>query len=110
MKRCRPAVACLPLVVLTLALSAAAQQPAAPPLSDLKAPQPTVPEIFTIEGQFVRVAYNNEGFVILGYRAANRSVGEEWMLLEAGITLRKGARDVTITRGAWPVAGSPSRS
>jgi hypothetical protein len=34
----------------------------------------------TIEGKFVRAAYNNEGYVILGYQLVNRSVGEEWML------------------------------
>ena len=97
----RPRLALLPLVALALAVSAGsapAQQPA--PLSDVKAPQPTVPEIFTIEGQFVRVAYNNEGFVVVGYRAANQSVGEEWMLLDAGITMRKGAKDFAITRSS----------
>jgi hypothetical protein len=92
----------LPLAVLALPVSVSAQQ-TAPPLSDLKAPQPTVAEIFSIEGQYVRVAYNNEGFVVLGYRAANRSVGEEWMLLDAGITLRRGAKDVVITRNAISV-------
>ena len=46
----------------------------------------------TMEGKFVRAAYNNEGYVILGYQATNRSVGEEWMLLEVGMTvLRQGA-------------------
>ena len=102
MKPLRPWVALIPLVVLALAVpagSALAQQPP-PPLSDLKAPQPTVPEIYTLMGEFVRVAYNNEGYVVLGYRVANRSVGEEWMLLDAGITVRKGAKDATITRGA----------
>jgi hypothetical protein len=102
MKPFRPRQSFIPLVVFALAVSAPsawAQKPA-PPLSDVKAPQPTVPEIFTIEGEFVRVAYNNEGFVVLGYRVANRSVGEEWMLLDAGITVRKGAEDATITRGA----------
>jgi hypothetical protein len=52
-------------------------------------PQAGVPQIFTIEGKFVRAAYNNEGYVIMGYQPANRSVGEEWMLLEVGITLRE---------------------
>jgi hypothetical protein len=102
MKPFHPCHAFLLLVVFALAISAGsalAQQPA-PPLSDVKAPQPTVPEIFTIEGEFVRVAYNNEGYVVLGYRVANRSLGEEWMLLDTGITLRKGAKETTITRGA----------
>ena len=50
-------------------------------------PKPGVPEIMTIEGSFVRAAYNNEGYVILGYQLANRSIGEEWMLLEVGMTV-----------------------
>ena len=50
-------------------------------------PKPGVPEIMTLEGKFVRAAYNNEGYVILGYQLANRSVGEEWMLLEVGRTV-----------------------
>ena len=102
MKPFRRCHAFILLVVFALAVpagSALAQQPA-PPLSDLKAPQPTVPEIYTLMGEFVRVAYNNEGYVVLGYRVANRSVGEDWMLLDTGITLRKGAKDTTITRGA----------
>lgn len=66
---------------------------------DVKAPEPTVPEIFTLTGQFVRMAYNNEGYATLGYRVANDSVGEKWMLLDLGLTLRKGVKNQTITRG-----------
>ena len=55
---------------------------------EVQKPQPTVPEVFTLMGQYVRVAYNNEGFVTLGYRAAQQSVGEEWLLLEVGLTVR----------------------
>ena len=50
-------------------------------------PQPGVPQIMTMEGKFVRAAYNNEGYVIIGYQLANRSVGEDWMLLEFGVTV-----------------------
>ena len=39
---------------------------------------PGVPQIMTIEGTFVRAAYNNEGYVIIGYKTANMSVGDEW--------------------------------
>jgi hypothetical protein len=53
----------------------------------VKIPQSGVPEIMTMEGKFVRAAYNNEGYVIIGYQLANRSVGEEWMLLEFGTTV-----------------------
>jgi hypothetical protein len=50
-------------------------------------PKPGVPEIMTLQANFVRAAYNNEGYVILGYQLANRSIGEEWMLLEVGLTV-----------------------
>ena len=41
----------------------------------------------TLEGKFVRAVYNNEGYVILGYELVNRSIGEEWVLLEVGMTV-----------------------
>jgi len=56
-------------------------------LDKLEKPQPVVPQIFTIQGEFVRMAYNTEGFATLGYRTANNSVDEQWMLLELGLTL-----------------------
>jgi hypothetical protein len=62
-------------------------------------PKPTVPEIFTLMGQYVRVAYNNQGFATLGYRGAQESVGDEWMLLEVGLTMRSPAKDYTLKRG-----------
>ena len=76
-------------------LAAFAQEP-----PKVQMPQPGVPEIFTMEGRYVRAAYNNEGYAILGYRSANLSVGEEWMLLEVGIALRDGVPDFTLTRDA----------
>ena len=63
-------------------------------------PQPTVPEVFTMQGQYVRVAYNNEGFVTLGYRVANQSVGEEWIVLEIGATVRAGQPPYVLKRDA----------
>jgi hypothetical protein len=62
------------------------------------APKPTVPEVFTLMGKFVRVAYNNEGFVTLGYQMAQRAVGEEWLMLEVGVTMRSPAKDYTLKR------------
>jgi len=55
----------------------------------VKVPDAGVPQIGTIEGTFVRAAYNNEGYVILGYRAANESVGDEWLKLDTGMTVRE---------------------
>ena len=63
-------------------------------------PQPGVSEVMTLEGKFVRAAYNREGYVILGYQASNRSIGEEWILLEIGTTVLDGVPDYTLTRGA----------
>ena len=75
-------------VVLSLPLAAVlpllAQQKEKPVVA---IPRAGVPQIMTIEGTFVRAAYNNEGYVILGYQFANRSVGEEWLLLEVGMTV-----------------------
>ena len=66
-------------------------------------PQSGVPQIFTMEGKFVRAAYNNEGYVIMGYQPANRSVGEEWLLLEVGVTVRDKVPDFTMTRDAFSI-------
>jgi hypothetical protein len=66
----------------------------------IKIPQAGVPQIMTIEGLFVRAAYNNEGYAILGYKTANMSVGDEWMLLEMGATLREGVSNYTLKREA----------
>jgi hypothetical protein len=66
----------------------------------VKIPEPGVPQIMTIEGNFVRAAYNNEGYAIIGYRLANMSVGEEWMLLEFGTTVRDGVPNYRLTREA----------
>jgi hypothetical protein len=52
----------------------------------------------TIQGTYIRAAYNNEGYVILGYRLVNQSIGEEWMLLEVGMTMRDGQKAYTLTR------------
>ena len=77
----------LPLAIVSLTCL---WTPAAPTTAQtqeppkVKIPKPGVPQIMTMEGKFVRAAYNNEGYVILGYQLANRSVGEEWMLLEVG--------------------------
>ena len=63
-------------------------------------PNPGTPQILTMEGKFVRAAYNNEGYVILGYQASNRSIGEELMLLEVGMTVFDNTPDYTLKREA----------
>jgi len=76
-------------------LAAMAQEP-----PKVQIPQAGVPQIMTMEGRYVRAAYNNEGYAILGYKLANLSVGEEWMLLEVGVALRDGVPDYDLTREA----------
>ena len=66
----------------------------------VKIPEPGVPQIMTMEGKFVRAAYNNEGYVIIGYQLANRSVGEDWMLLEVGLTVLDNTPDYRLKRDA----------
>jgi hypothetical protein len=83
------------IVGLLLASSGHAQSEQKPVV---KIPEPGVPQIMTLEGSFVRAAYNNEGYAILGYKTANLSLGDEWMLLEFGVTLREGTPDYTLTR------------
>jgi hypothetical protein len=63
-------------------------------------PKPGVPQIMTMEAKFVRAAYNNEGYVILGYQVNNRSIGEDWMLLEVGMTVLDKTPDYTLKRDA----------
>lgn len=86
--------------VLTFAGGAAAQQPT-PDTSGIKAPVPAVPERMTLQGEFVRTAYNNEGLVNLGYRIANGSVGEDWMYLQVGLCLQDGVKYQTLKREAF---------
>ena len=102
--RCGSAVAEIRSAWTALILGALLCAPIAPVLAQdepkPKPPEPTVPEVFTLMGQFVRVAYNNEGFVTLGYRTANASVGQEWMLLDIGVTVREGAGAFVLKRDA----------
>ena len=83
------------LGVLQPPARAQSQQP--PPV---QMPQPGVPQIMTLEGKFVRAAYNNEGYVIIGYQIVNRSIGEEWVRLEVGMSLLGDAPDFKLTREA----------
>lgn len=83
------------MCVGVLASDGASQKQEAP---KVPMPQPGVPQIMTMDGRYVRAAYNNEGYVILGYKLANLSVGEDWMLLEVGFTLRKNVPDYDLTR------------
>lgn len=89
------------IFVLAAFVAFSAGMAGAQELEKLKKPEPTVPEVFTLTGQFVRVAYNNEGYVTLGYRVANDSEADEWMLLEVGATLRGKTKNQTMKRDAF---------
>ena len=82
------------VAVATAGLVAQEQKP------KVSIPDPQNPQIATIEGKFVRAAYNNEGYVIIGYQTANYSLGDEWMLLEMGTTLLEGVKNQDLTRDA----------
>jgi hypothetical protein len=90
----------LKLVGVILAAALAADGSAQTPAPKVKIPDPGVPQIMTLEGRFVRAAYNNEGYGILGYRLANMSVGQPWILLEVGLTVRDGVPRYELTRDA----------
>jgi hypothetical protein len=82
-------------VVMTLAVTVQAQQK---PSLPVQIPNPGVPQAMTMEAKFVRAAYNNEGYVILGYQVSNRSIGEEYMMIEMGTTVRGGQPAYKLTR------------
>jgi hypothetical protein len=88
------------LVVGSLAALASVQASSQQP-TGVQIPQPGVPQIMTLEGKFVRVAYNNEGYVILGYQIANRTVGDEWVMLDVGLTLMERVQDYRLKRDAF---------
>ena len=68
-----------------------------------KIPQSGVSQIMTLEGEFIRIAYNNEGYVTMGYRVVNDSVGQDWMLLQIGTTVRRGTQNYKLARTAVTV-------
>ena len=86
------------LISLGAPVDPASSQTQQPPTVAI--PQPGVPQIMTMEANFVRAAYNREGYAILGYQVANRSLGQEWMLLEVGLTIRDKVPNYDLTREA----------
>ena len=71
-RRNAAAIAVAALMTTGLAARASAQSKEPP---QVKIPEAGVPQIMTIEGQYIRIAYNNEGYAVLGYRLANQTVG-----------------------------------
>ena len=87
-------VACSTLVGAGFQGSQATQKPK----PTVAIPNPGVPQIMTLEDRFVRVSYNNEGYVTMGYRLANGLQGKEWIMLEVGMALRDGVQAFKLPR------------
>ena len=68
------------------------------PKVQVQIPDPGVPQVMTMEGKFVRAAYNNEAYVIIGYQVANRSIGEEYMMIDLGTTVLDNTPAYKLTR------------
>ena len=91
------------LSILAAALLASAAL-AAQETPQIKIPDPQVPQVMTLEGKFVRAAYNNEAYVILGYQVANRSVGDKYMMIEMGTTVRDNTPEYKLKRDAISIS------
>ncbi len=59
---------------------------------------------FAAAAEWVRVASNNIGYAVVGYRTANNSVGQEWLMLELGLTVPKGIKDQVLKRDAFSIS------
>lgn len=70
------------------------------PKPQVQIPDPQVPQVMTLEGKFVRAAYNNEGYAIIGYQVANRSIGDPYMMLDLGVTVRDKTPEFKLKRDA----------
>ena len=91
---CRP-----PLWLACALVGVHAQQKTPVPI-----PNPGVPQIMTLEDKYVRVSYNNEGYVSLGFRLAAGLVGQEWIMLETGMTMREGRQAYKLERSAVSIS------
>ncbi|NOZ93445.1 MAG: hypothetical protein GXP47_01735 [Acidobacteria bacterium] len=89
----------LPALVIALMIIPSARPVMA---QEAAAAQPGGQQRLSIPGSFVRVVSNDEGYVILGYSVANASVGQEWMLLEVGLTTQPQVK-ATLTRHDFAV-------
>jgi len=88
------------VLALAIAVAPLTARPGAQEKPQVKIPEAGVPQVMTLEGAFVRAAYNNEGYAIIGYKTANMSVGDEWMLLDLGTTVRDGVPAYKLKRDA----------
>jgi hypothetical protein len=73
------------------------------PKPKVTVPDAGVPQAGSIEGKFVRAVWNNEGYVIMGYQVANRSIGDEHMMLDLGTTVLGNTPEYKLKRDAISV-------
>jgi hypothetical protein len=66
-------------------------------------PDAGVPQAGSIEAKFVRAVWNNEGYVIMGYQVANRSIDDEHMMLDLGTTVLGNTPEYKLKRDAISV-------
>ncbi len=95
------AAALAALLVLTTPGPLAAQAQPTGSLAGMTAPKPDVPQVFTLAGEYVRMAYNNEGYAVIGYRMVQQEIGNPWALLSVGVTLLDGVPSYTMPRDAF---------
>ncbi len=91
------------MAAATLACLALVLAPTLVLAEDEKAPDPGETK-FAPAAEWVRVAYNNIGYGIVGYRVANQSVGSEWLLLDVGLTVPKGVTNQVLKRDAFSIS------
>lgn len=73
------------------------------PKPKVTVPDAGVPQAGSIEGKFVRAVWNNEGYVIMGYQVANRSIDGEHMMLDLGTTVLGNTPEYKLKRDAISV-------
>jgi hypothetical protein len=95
MHKMKALAVCVVVVVSTMIWTPAAAAQGA----DVAEPSPDAASVSTIEGLYTVIAYNDVGWVTLGYRGANDRQGGSWLMLETGLTLRQPAEDQTLRRG-----------
>jgi len=92
-------LACIAVVATSCTSATSTEPTAAEPVATAAAVEPG-PTHLAPKGELVRLAYNNEAWITLGYRTANNSLGQNWMLLEVGMTVMSAASNQAIGRDA----------
>lgn len=92
------------ILIVTIAMGLPAVAAAA---EEKAAEEPS--QTISIPGRFIRIAVTQDGWVTLGYKTANNSVGEEWMLLDVLLALPYGVSETRIERSDIAVVAPGSQ-